>query len=111
MQVDRLVLLIVVLQAQRVSRVDMNQLAYVPIGLGPVELVAPRLLHTSDIAHGVLPGRARPDPTVWSSDVRARRGAPARSHRSSRGAARAARARAALRIAPPPAPAWRRGSL
>ena len=48
---DRLVLLIVVLQAEGVAGVDVNQLADVAVGLGPVQLVAPGLLYT---IHGCL---------------------------------------------------------
>ena len=43
---DRLVLLVVVLQAEGVPGVDVNQLADVPVGLRPVQLVAPRLVHS-----------------------------------------------------------------
>src|SRR5438445_511768 len=53
-QVNRLVLHVVVLQAQRVSRVDVNQLAHIPIGLVSLEIVPPRFLNTSDLGHDVL---------------------------------------------------------
>ena len=43
-QEDRLVLEVVVLQAQGVALVDVDDLAHVAIGLRPVELVAPGLL-------------------------------------------------------------------
>src|SRR5436309_8883648 len=43
-EVNRLVLVVVVLQAQRVPGVHVNQLADVPIGLRPVKLVTPGLL-------------------------------------------------------------------
>ena len=48
---DRLVLLIVVLQAEGVALVDVNQLADVPVRLRPVQLVAPRLLHSRHVRH------------------------------------------------------------
>src|SRR5262245_14732948 len=47
---DRFVLQVVILQAERVPFVDVNQLADIPIGLRPVELVAPRLLDARDLA-------------------------------------------------------------
>ena len=46
---DRFVLLVVILKAEGVAGVDVNQLADVPIGLRPVQLVAPRLLHSSSL--------------------------------------------------------------
>src|SRR5262249_20799595 len=53
---DRLVLEVVVLQAERVAFVDVNQLADVAVGLRPVELVAPRFLHAWNLAaHDVTP--------------------------------------------------------
>src|SRR5579862_2299074 len=42
---DRLVLQIVVLQAEGVAFVDVDHLADVAIGFGPMELVSPGLLH------------------------------------------------------------------
>src|SRR6266511_3649918 len=44
--VDRFVLLVVVLQRQDVSRLDVQDLADVAVGPGPDQLVAPGLLHT-----------------------------------------------------------------
>src|SRR5262249_48196449 len=56
MQVDRLVLQVVILEAERVAGVDVNQLAHVALGLGPVQLVAPGLLYSRDVAgHDVTP--------------------------------------------------------
>src|SRR6185437_6324705 len=43
--VDRFVLLVVVLQRQDVSRLDVQDLADVAVGPGPDQLVAPRFLH------------------------------------------------------------------
>src|SRR5262249_17774503 len=55
-QEDRLVLLVVVLQAQGVALVHVNELADVPVGLRPVELVAPRLLDARNLpVHDVTP--------------------------------------------------------
>src|SRR5688572_11522418 len=51
MHVDGLVLLVVVLQAQGVPGLDVQNLADVLLGLGPMELVSPRLVHT---CHGCL---------------------------------------------------------
>src|SRR5207247_3154253 len=48
---NRFVLLIVVLQAERVPRIDVYQLADVPLRLRPVQLVAPRLLHLRSVGH------------------------------------------------------------
>src|SRR5581483_74728 len=59
-QVDRLVLQVVVLQAERVPFVHVNQLADVALGLRPVELVAPGLLDARYLqAHDVTPLFAR----------------------------------------------------
>src|SRR2546425_4254526 len=44
--VNRFVLLVVVLQRQDVSRLDVEDLADVAVGSGPDQLVPPRLLHT-----------------------------------------------------------------
>src|SRR5262249_6916107 len=67
-QVDRLVLLVVVLQAEGVPFVDVNQLADVAIGLRPVELVAPRFLHARDVsAHEVTPLISVSRPSAASS--------------------------------------------
>ena len=49
-QVDRLVLQVVILEAERVAGVHVNQLAHVPIRLRPVQLVAPRLLDARHIS-------------------------------------------------------------
>src|SRR4029079_2639592 len=55
-QEDRLVLEVVVLQAERVALVHVNQLANVSIGLCPVKLGAPRALHPRNVAaHEVTP--------------------------------------------------------
>src|SRR5262245_31698989 len=54
--VDRLVLPVVVLKAQRVSGVDVQHLPHIAIGFGPVELVTPRLLD---------PGHVHLVPTSW----------------------------------------------
>src|SRR5205814_962659 len=43
--VDRLILLIVILQREHVARLDMQDLADVAIGLRPDELVSPGLVH------------------------------------------------------------------
>src|ERR1700731_3742782 len=43
-KVDGLVLDVVVLQAQRVPRVDVDELPRVPVRLRPVKLVSPRLV-------------------------------------------------------------------
>src|SRR5262249_35409964 len=52
-QVDRLILQVVVLEAERVPLGDVNQLPDVAIGLRPVQLVAPGLLDARNIhAHG-----------------------------------------------------------
>jgi hypothetical protein len=53
-QVDRLVLHVVVLEAEGVSGVDVQDLPHVPVRLRPVDLVAPRLL---DADHRVVPRR------------------------------------------------------
>jgi hypothetical protein len=56
LQVDRLVLQVVVLQAQRMAGVHVNELADVPVGLRPVQLVSPRLLDARHFsAHYVTP--------------------------------------------------------
>src|SRR2546430_1587357 len=50
--VDRFVLLVVVLQRQNVSRLDVQDLADVAVGPGPDQLVPPRLLHAiRELAH------------------------------------------------------------
>src|SRR5713101_1612014 len=66
-QVDRLVLHVVILQAQRVARVDVNQLADVPLGLCPMELVAPGFFHARDLAHDVTPLMSVSRPSAASS--------------------------------------------
>jgi hypothetical protein len=43
-QVDRFILLIVVLKAERVAGVDVNHLADVALGLGPMQLITPGLI-------------------------------------------------------------------
>src|SRR4051812_15976257 len=55
LQEDRLVLQVVVLEAQRVPFVDVNELADVPVRFRPVELVAPRFFHARNLAHDVTP--------------------------------------------------------
>ena len=52
-QVDRFVLHVVVLKAERVAGVHVNQLADIALGLGPVQLVAPGLLDATDLARSV----------------------------------------------------------
>ena len=49
--VDRLILLLVILQAQQVARLDMEDLANVPIRLRPNQFVAPRLIHSIRYFH------------------------------------------------------------
>src|SRR5436305_1986746 len=67
-QVDRLVLEVVILQAERVAGVHVNQLADVAIGLRPVELVAPRLFDARDVtAHEVTPLISVSRPSAASS--------------------------------------------
>src|SRR5437016_13418756 len=53
-EIDRLVLDVVVLQAQGVALIDMNDLADVPVGFCPVQLVTPRFVDASNgIRHDV----------------------------------------------------------
>ncbi len=61
---DRLVLLVVILQAQRMTGVDVNELADVAVGLRPVQLVAPRLLYSYWFVHTFLFRNGRL--TVWT---------------------------------------------
>src|SRR5262249_55149539 len=64
LQVDGLVLHVVVLEAQRVPGVDVDDLPHVAIGLRPMQLVAPRLFHSSYLAaHGCAPFLV---PGAWS---------------------------------------------
>ena len=54
MEVDRLVLEVVILQAERVPGVDVQNLADVALGLRPMKLVAPRLLDSrDDVVHSL----------------------------------------------------------
>src|SRR6266480_1368612 len=56
--VNRFVLLVVVLQRQDVSGLDVQDLAHVAVGPGPDQLVAPWLLHTVlQVSHLPLPRR------------------------------------------------------
>src|SRR5947207_12098901 len=53
--VDRLILLVVILQRQHVAGLDVKNLAHVAIGLGPDDLVAPGLLDAvRELAHARL---------------------------------------------------------
>src|SRR4051812_684606 len=81
-QVDRLILLPVVLQAQRVTGVDVKNFSYVPLGVRPDQLVAPRPLdalrsvphiarhqsadfaHASEGSHGAVRRQAGERPEV-----------------------------------------------
>ena len=73
-QVDRLVLQVVILEAEGVAGVDVNQLADVAIRLRPVQLVAPRLLDTRNVASTVSPVHGRePEPSWRDSDSLDRR--------------------------------------
>src|SRR6476646_10288535 len=56
-QEDRLVLLVVVLQAQGVALVDVDDLADVAVGLRPVDLVTPGLFDARNLRH-LLPPRS-----------------------------------------------------
>src|SRR6266516_5637534 len=57
--VDRFVLLVVVLQGQDVSGLDVEDLADVAVGSGPDQLVTPRLLYTvRQVSHFPLPPSA-----------------------------------------------------
>src|SRR6266567_2870382 len=57
--VDRFVLLVVVLQRQDVSRLDVQDLADVAVGPGPDQLVPPRFLYTVwQVSHLPLPPSA-----------------------------------------------------
>ena len=104
---DRLVLLVVVLQAERVAGVDVNQLADVAIGLRPVQLVAPRLVHSCHVLCHVcsfLPVLARersmsPGGSLTRPELRLRRPAARASACSTSAAVArpAAPGRAALR--------------
>ena len=137
-QVDRLVLQVVVLQAQRVAGVDVDQLADVPIGLRPVQLVAPRLLHSrhisrsrsyssfADVVHGRPERRRAARARSRRPSPAAGRGAPARAARRSRTSAStclatrnrarrhaelaSARGRRAASAAPDPTPSRRRAT-
>src|SRR5215831_10321361 len=61
MQVDRLILEVVELQAEGVAFRDVNQLSHITIGLRPMELIAPRFLDARYIAHDdVTPPLIRP---------------------------------------------------
>src|SRR5690606_20256870 len=50
-EIDRLVLLVVVLQAQRVALRDVDHLPHVPIRLGPVQFVTPGLVDLRYLTH------------------------------------------------------------
>src|SRR5688572_1752200 len=52
-QEDGLVLLVVVLQAQRMAGLDVNQLADVPVRLRPVQLVSPGFLYACRFMHAL----------------------------------------------------------
>src|SRR4029450_11349419 len=57
-EVDRLILDVVILKAERVAGVHVNQLAHIPIGLRPVKLGAPGFLYPNDFvvrSHLTLP--------------------------------------------------------
>src|SRR5712691_11445296 len=70
-EVDRLVLGAVVLQAERVSRADVEDLADVPVGVRPDQLVTPGLLdaHGLVLGHPEVPQRAG----MTTADVRSSR--------------------------------------
>src|SRR6266516_6985584 len=71
--VDRIVLLVVVLQGQDVSGLDVEDLADVAVGSGPDQLVTPRLLYTvRQVSHFPLPpqygmGNAECGVSGWAS--------------------------------------------
>jgi hypothetical protein len=57
MQVDRFFLKVVILEAQRVTGVDVENLADIACGLGPMKLVTPWFLHTRhDVLHSLSLG-------------------------------------------------------